>query len=381
MTEFWELPGPSTFLRALADDLRGGSNIAVIFPEHSPEGWLPALRVELCDSLPHLEELSLDGKPPVSAIHRHLGLEPASPRAHISDLCGNPAFRGRLLYVATFSPEPCRAWRQFLASYEDVCRAWSLAERTLFIVGINGSLVEDMPTPANLLRVHHWNDCLDSLDIRLYAAGLLSAAGLSAWQRNLAVTLLGELALWDPQVCAAGASLSLAELIEPSSWLAEIARSRGWSPTLDPKSSEAGRCGIRHTFEGNSRVHSAWLAAAHRVEALDYRVWNAQVTSLFPLLERHRRALLKTYSAMNLLRVPWNTQFGRIDRIEDLELNHIADQFSRHNSRGLRDTCDFICWLRDLRNDLAHLSPIPAARLIHPAFLSRLSQCQSTDDI
>ncbi|MBM3877480.1 MAG: hypothetical protein FJ386_12275 [Verrucomicrobia bacterium] len=255
-----------------------------------------------------------------------------------------------------------------------------MAERTLFITTITGTLADHAPRPANLLSVHDWSDRIDGLDIRLFSAGLLASAKSAHWQRSLTVSLLAELALWDPDVCTAGASRTLAELIEPSSWLSEIATARGWSPDEDPKSAPALRRGIRQHFESAPRVHSAWLALAGCREALDYRVWNAQVMTLFPLLERHRRSLLKAYGAMHLFKIPWKTTFGQIERVEDLELNHIADQLDRHNSRGLRDICEFVCWLRDLRNDLAHLSLIPAVRLLHPSFSSRLGQYQSADD-
>lgn len=381
MTEFWELPGPASFVRRLAEDLRAGSNVVVLLPEHSPEGWLPALRGALCDTLPRLEQVDHDGRPPLTALHRHLGLHAASPHAHLSDLCENSAFRCRLLHVSPRSDETSRAWRQFLTSYEDACRVWPLAERTLFVTELVGLASQESPSPANLLRVHRWNACLDSLDIRLFVAGLCSNLATPIWQRNLAVTLLAELALWDPHVCMVGASLPLSELLAPSNWLADIARSRGWSASDDPQQPDAEFRGIRHVFDGSSRVHSAWLALAGRMDALAYRIWNAQITSLFPLLERHRRALIKTYAPMGLLRVPYVTTFSTIQRVEDLELSHIAEQMSHLNSHGMRDICNFVCWLRDLRNDLAHLSPIPVRRLTETQFLARLGNLDATEAI
>lgn len=382
MTDVWDLPGPSAFLRAIAEDLRSGSNIALVFPEHAPTGWLAALRAELSDdSLPRLQDLQVDSELPFPSLHQHLGLGPLPQHPHVPDLCQNQGFMARLLHIGLHSLASCEAWGRFISDYEDACRNFSLAERTLLVVSIEGELADHAPKPGNLLQIHQWPGRIDGLDIRLYAAGLLASTTFPNWQRSLAVSLLGELALWDPHVCASGASRTMAELIEPGPWLAEIARERGWSPSEDVTSVRAERRGVRQFFEDNHRVHSAWLALASREDALAQRVWNAQVTCLFPILERQRRALLKTYGAMSLFKFPWDTKNGQIDRLEDLELTHIADQLARHNSRGLRDICDFVYWLRDLRNDLAHLSPIPAARLLHPSFSARLARSPSPDDL
>ncbi|HMJ91128.1 MAG TPA: hypothetical protein VK530_14995 [Candidatus Acidoferrum sp.] len=381
MSEIWNLPGPLKFLRAVAEDLRSGVNVTMVFPDHAPDGWITHLRIMLLDSLPRLDHVACDGKPPIQLLHHHLGLGEPSQRATVADLCNCKNFSGRLLYVSFTSSEPWKAWRSFLEQYEDACRHFSLSERTLFIASISGDLAEHAPKPANLLRVYDWTDRVDGLDVRLHAANLLSSVSLPAWQRNLAVSLLAELALWDPIVCAEGASRSLEELVEPVSWLADIARSRNWPEKLDLKSPQALRHGIRQPFEGIQRIHSAWLALASRHDTLEERVWNAQVRALFPILERHRRALIKKYGSMHLFKVPWITRIARIEHIEDLELNHMADQMRSQNSAGLRSICDFVSWLRDLRNDLAHLKPIPASRLLDPRFTDRMSHFLSVDDL
>ena len=222
-----------------------------------------------------------------------------------------------------------------------------------------------------MLRRHQWNGCLDSLNIRLYAATLLSGDSLPAWQRQLATEVLAELSLWDPTVCEAGAGLGLRALLDPVKWLADLGSGRGWAATDDANGASARWRGIRQEIEGRSRLHSGWLAVAGRTDSIAHRVWNGQVATL-PLLERQRRELLRSYRG--LLRTPWTTPYGRIGRIEDLELNHIADQLAAQRSDGLRSTFEFVCWLRDMRNDLAHLEPIPATRVLEARFQSRLLQ-------
>jgi hypothetical protein len=226
--------------------------------------------------------------------------------------------------------------------------------------------------PRNLLRLHSWSGRLDSLNARLHATSLLAGEALPAWQRQVFVAVLAELALWDPAVCEAGAGRGLAGVIAPESWLAELGSARGWSASDDATGSCAAWRGLRQEFDGCHRLHSAWLAVAGRRSTLLQRVWNGQVAALFPLLERQRRALLKTHG--NLLRVPWRTTFGEIEKIADLELNHIAEQLALQRGAGLRDLCEFVRWLRDIRNDLAHLEPVRASQLLDVRFRDRLAQ-------
>lgn len=379
MTEFWPLPGPARFLRDVAEELRAGNNVVLGFPEHAPDGWLTALHVALSGlSLPRMEEIIPDGTPPLATLHAQLELGNCTTRASVTDICSIGGFQGRLLHVRQFTAENWPAWRAFLFDYEDACRHRTLAERTLFVATLLGHLAAHAPAPANLLRVHQWPGRVDGLNIRLYTATLLTDESMPPWQRQMAVAVLAELALWDPAVCDAGARRGLRGLLDPADWLAELGHARGWSANDDAASSSAEWRGHRQSFEGRSRLHSAWLALAGKKETLSQRVWNGQVAALFPLLERQRRALLKTHSS--LLRVPWQTQFGRIERIEDLELNHIADQFSAQRSGGLRDICEFVCWLRDMRNDLAHLTPVSAVRVLNERFQDRLTRALESEE-
>ena len=379
MTDFWQLPEPARFLRTVFEDLRAGYNVVLALPDHVPGGWATSLRAALSSaSLPRLESIQTDGLPPISAIHKALALGPCSTRATVSDLCDQAGFQGRIIHLQKFTPDSWQAWTVFLDEYEDSCRHKELAARTLFVVTLTGKLAINAPAPANLLRVHQWLARMDGLNARLHAANLLAASTQTRWQRQLTVALLAELALWDPEVITVGAALSLAEILAPEQWLANLARVRGWTATEDLASPAAQWLGLRQQFEGRHRTHSAWLALAGRKEVLAQRVWNGQVAALFPLLERHRRDLLNCHR--RLLRVPWITKNVTINAIEDLELNHIADQLRPQSRGGLRDVYDFVSWLRDVRNDLAHLTNVTPQRLLEPRFQSRMDQLFTHDD-
>ena len=380
MSLFWQLPEPARYLRAIIDDLRAGSNIVLTIPDHSPHGCAAALGTALSTiGLTPFQELQPNGSPPIATIHELLALGPCPPSPTVLDLCDNHGFRRRVIHVQSFTSGTWQAWSNFLIEYEDACRQLEVPDRTLFVVTLSGELAISAPTQANLLRIHPWLARMDGLNIRLHAADLLGASNiLIPWQRQLAVATLAELALWDPEVVTAGVSLPLDEILEPAPWLAQIATARGWSPSDDPKSTASQWRGLRQNFEGRPRTHAAWLAIAGRSEALSQRLWTAQIAALFPFLERHRRGFIHCYR--QLFRLPWPTKLGQIDYVEDLELNHIADQFRPQSHGGLRDVYRFVTWLRDIRNELAHLKPASASLLLDQRFQSRMQNFLNSDD-
>ena len=380
MSPFWQLPEPARYLRAIVEDLRAGSNVVLAVPDHTPDGRVAALSAALSTAnLPNVQEIQPNGSTPVAAIHELLTLGPCPPKATVMDLCDNEGFRRRLLHLQPFTSASWPTWSNFLLQYEDACRQLPLPDRTLFVVELCGELAANAPDQANLLRVHPWLARMDGLNTRLLAAEQLGAGNIQIpWQRQLAVATLAELALWDPEVVATGASLTLDQILEPEPWLAQIGAARGWTPNDDLRSPASRWRGLRQPFEERPRTHSAWLALASRSEALSQRLWTAQVASLFPFLERHRRGLIHCYRKM--FKLPWTTTFGPINAAEDLELGHIADQL-RLTSGRLRDTARFVRWLRDIRNELAHLKPAPAALLLDSQFQSRMETfLPSADD-
>lgn len=380
MSGFWQLPAPSRFLQDATDHLAQGHNVVITFPRHVPEGWLPRLRAHMRTlGLCPLETVAANGSHPAAAILNYLRVGVGPSKLRLSHLCEMAEFQGRIIYLSEHSDANWPAWRNFLMEYEDACRMCNgLAQRTVFLTSLHGELAAGAPAPANLLRVYHWHECMDNLNICLHAANLLADREFLPWQRQLAVAVLSELALWDPLVCEYGASRDFAEILEPQNWLAQLGNSRGWVPSLDRQQRNPDWLGYRQRFEGHDRWHSAWLALIGRNESLAVRVWNGQVSAIFPLLERHRRGLISIYG--RILKVPWTTGYGTIDQIEDLELNHIADQLDSQRSSGLRETAAFVRWLRDLRNTLAHLAPIPASRLLDHRFQSRFSDAEQADD-
>src|SRR5262245_14104168 len=196
MSNFWQLPAAAHVVRGIADDLVWGTNVVVTFPEHAPDGWFNALKISLRSMNLHpLKSIEANGDAPLLSLATQLNLQAVPGTLRIGNLCDMPEFHGLILYLRTDTVGQWPAWCRFLGEYEDACRRLDLAQRTLFVTALHGELACHAPAPANLLRVHPWQDRIDGLNIRLYAAELMADMSLPPWQRQLAVAILAELAL------------------------------------------------------------------------------------------------------------------------------------------------------------------------------------------
>ena len=102
------------------------------------------------------------------------------------------------------------------------------------------------------------------------------------------------------------------------------------------------------------------------LETPDYpreRIWAAQVSVLFPLVERERQRLLETYRT--LWRVPHTRKDGtQIRCLNDLEVGDMAAQARAFGS--MEAERQRLGWLRRVRNALAHNEVVPWSTLTSP---------------
>jgi hypothetical protein len=298
----------------------------------------------------------------------------------VSDLVRLPQLQGRGILLDLNSEADWPAWHRFLLEFADAVRRSDIRPscRAVFLLPRVCSLTERLPVPEVALRVHSWVGAVNRLDLQLWAAQLLAGTSEPLWQRQLRAAIAVELALWDTELCSQACDLTLNQLVMPMNWLASFGHARGIAPSDGNTNVASTATQHQREFEGRLRYHSAWLAVHRRQDVIIRRVWQAQLGVLFPLLENQRQELLVAHR--NLWRLPWETSYGCIEQPEDLELNHLADQLRAQRHCGLREIYEFVCWLRDMRNDLAHLTPVPSERLLQRRFQSRFScglNCES----
>jgi hypothetical protein len=178
---------------------------------------------------------------------------------------------------------------------------------------------------------------------------------MPAMRRELVVSVIAGLALWDPAVSEALAGLSLDEILRPREVLAAVARSRGWDSL--PENHDACRHeGMVDCFSGRDQVHSSVLARAGDTVSdneLERRVWSAQVGVLLPFVEGRRRELLERLDGQ--LSGPFRFDDGLVVQDpRDLEIGQIEYQLLR---RG-RKVPPLVRVLKQIRNRLAHLEVV-----------------------
>src|SRR5438094_4440417 len=137
----WELPGPGSFVRRVADAFRDGRNVIVRFPRHSPDGFWLALRGEYeRDPILEVTRLHCDGHEgsPFELLFREFGSNASINALHdMATLTTTSLFSGRLVSIEGLRSEQWPAWRTFLADYEQVCRNIDQLQRTLFLAQMN----------------------------------------------------------------------------------------------------------------------------------------------------------------------------------------------------------------------------------------------------
>ena len=86
-----------------------------------------------------------------------------------------------------------------------------------------------------------------------------------------------------------------------------------------------------------------------------HAIWSGQVSALFPLVDCERVRLLRRYHRF------WQPKLG--DSFLDLEIGDMKRQAAGRSVLARRDYRQ-ICWLKDVRDRLAHMQCVPWAELV-----------------
>ncbi len=366
---WWGLNGPGGFVASLADDLRSGRNIVIALPDHHPPALAAALHERLLDDgLPGLRKLDLSGLPseewssPARLIHeRFAPLTDPLVVPSARTVAFAPALAGTVLWISGLSGNCWATWSRFLDQYKDACRLRPEYDRCLLALPRVGEPPTTGLRNELTLAVRRWEGFVRRIDMLLYLSRRFERSSVASAFRELAVTISVEIAGTDPMLADRLADASLDQILEPHDLLAELARERGW-PTGGtwPPSWHRGSFDLR---DGRPFPHSA----AERREAINRRVWRGQIAVLYPLLEDLRLQFVAQFR--HLLTVPYCTDLDTIHQIEALELAHLLHQLRpRLPARRLLP----LQRCKDARNELAHLRPLAAARLLDPEFFALL---------
>jgi hypothetical protein len=371
---WWQMPGPGRYVSFVSSDIRNGLNVVLCLPGGTETDIMSAIRQEFMPDEIYFSVLPLDaGSVEVDPLDilfdRFAPTVPKDLTRTPLSLCEQESFLGQIIILAGITEELWPAWKSFLEEYEQACRTLSPLDRTVFITILIGPIAQDPPSPEVMLSVRHYDGYIEKNDMLLYAASIYSFHSGEPVKKQLCISICAELSLWDPELCKYLARLDSRQLLDPGKILREFAEERNWSNILDIQDrNHLWASGALQKIEGRDILHSSLLAIQSSERELNQRIWRAELTILYPLIEQKRQQLIQELSSS--LQLPHVTQYGEsIKDPLDLEIGHIYAQLQNNWSHYLGRYRRQIALLRDIRNALAHLEPVEKELLMDLTFL------------
>lgn len=367
---WWQLPGPASFVRRIADELAEGRNVVLALPEHLPAELSRAIRDERfpdgeAGRWIRLTAASENQSSPARQVADIvLRQHPASVLVTATHLAQNDEHSGSVISVDGLTRDTWPVWRDFVEEYAHACRSRTVFERIVFIISLTGEPTLDIPANDVTLAVHQWYGVVEPIDQLLYASHLMRDCKIPRLQREIVLMVVAHLALWDPLVAEYLCRQPFKLVLDPISVLADFGAKREWT-CLPDDAKTRWSCGMSDRFADVDQLHSAALAAssaAHAVDEIRRRIWSAQVGVLLPFVEIRRRELLEQLNGE--LVGPFRFDNGLvIENVLDLEIGQLEYQLSFRRDSPLRT----VRLLKTIRNQLAHLEIVDAATLVDPA--------------
>ncbi|SEO38536.1 hypothetical protein SAMN05216404_11960 [Nitrosospira multiformis] len=180
-------------------------------------------------------------------------------------------------------------WKTFISEYELVCRAIPPFDRPLLVCIVYGVERSALPKGDITLGIAIWEGVLSEIDMIAYAGSRVRERGMKGVHGQLIATTVARLAQWDVVAADLLLDAETRELFLPERILGELADSYGWTKERPPSWSS----GTVDIFDGRRQIHSAFLSLNDPTKEVRMRVWSSQASSLLPLIELHRRSLVR----------------------------------------------------------------------------------------
>ncbi len=368
----WNLPGPAAFLHKVSESLCDGKNVVLRLPEWTQRDVVTAVKYEQ-------GEIGrwnvIDTNSTQSTLPLHILFDiyvpnfPAKCSRDSSSLLTQDSFLGRIIVLENLSKARWGKWIAFLEKYERACRELSLLDRTVFLVPTYGELTRDCPAEDVCLVHHSWTGVVDSIDISILASQILADSSYSHFMKRFIISVCTNIALWDFDLCMALLENSSDALLNPLPVLEKFIQNRSWTGKTVSDIAKRWEQGVEDEFDGRYMMHSAAVAASKDIREIERRIWSAEVSMLFPLIEEKRHELLDELS--DVLIVPHITNFGGIiNDIRDLEIGHIKYQLDNNPSICSTRIYRYVSQLKEIRDKLAHLEPLGKNLLLYDEILN-----------
>lgn len=370
---WWTLPGPSTVVHRILRDFRAGRSVVTLEPEWSPDGLSQALMQNVRDE-GYLEWLSLVSPAGSGNVLEKIAFscgetDPLNVPNRVEDLCATDWFQHRIVFVDLAGRQEktdgIAKWVQFIDEWQVVVsRDIDPFERALFLLRIDAASLASPPKSDAALSVHKIDDYANSMDIQMHVH--LKSVGIpeNSLRQELATELCVSIAGGDPRLVDHLLGLEVEDLVRPGSYLQEFAADRDWTSVEGEKkvdglagAAELWQQGKVSRFNGSNLTHCAWLQVLGHTSDIDKRVWAAQLRVIFPAIEKWRVEFLQRH----LHRFP-----AEKDPLA-MEVGPLIAYMMKHSIRPDNSSdWDLLHLIRDVRNQLAHFTPV------HPGLLQAL---------
>jgi hypothetical protein len=370
MDAYWRLPGPARFVDAIADGMLSGEHALI----YRPRASAVALRTQVQARVEgngarawRTIDLSEDsGKPPLVSLLRRLGEHIDTDVGTVRSLVESRVLDWLVVWVTGISAPEWSRWAQFLGEYEQLVRNRGAESAGVFAFELPAVLELRSTSRGVTCRAYRLQNLATSAEMTVLVANRLRDLQSTWLHRRLAVAVIAECAGDDPVLALALADRWEPFGVDPLPLLQEEATRRGLAAeNIGP--APDWRLSTGQIWEDEERWCSCAVAVRCDRTELSRRIWKAQVAVLFPFIESQRVKLLD--ELRTVLRVPFDTLFGRMDDVHDLEIQHILYQA---RGRVPRKVVAFLECLRDMRHALAHLEPVNDSLLRSPELLRRL---------
>lgn len=174
--------------------------------------------------------------------------------------------------------------------------------------------------------------------------------------RMLHAETAASIALWDEHLCNMLCDAPLRQIGEPWDILEEIATEHGWYDLLNNVNSDdmLWQAGIWQTYNGQRESHSSYLSITAQKESVVRRIWQAQLSVLFPFIEQCRKVFIQKYRN-KLSPAASERRVGGMNKeveVDDLEIGQIHHQLA--GTKLSHNDHQFLASLHNARNHLAH---------------------------
>jgi len=366
MLATWELPGPSGFVNKAGQDLSDGCSVIFALGEIHPEGLHGRLDSVLSDYGLRMVDIHIpewnerEFFTPEQVLSELFSLEVKGRDIFSKILAMSPQFTDErhVVWIDGISENEWPKWKLFLDEYEHASRGVEVWHRTVFAVQLVGGVARNLPKnkPAVALKIHRfYHGVVNRIDTLLYVTSRLDNAAETPNHYRLLLNMVVELAGTDLGLAERFCREDIFTVSTPFPILKNLALERGWDKiTSSPASVISGTTDL---FDGQEYVNSAYLAICGQEQEIVRRLWRAQLSVIFPMIEEKRLRYIGKMRGQFPL--PFKTSYGDVTVEDELEISHLCFMARTNKISVDRSTFRVLDKLREMRNALAHLEAVP----------------------